>query len=277
MLNISKNKNSSYASGNLPLNLNISPKTVGKPVREPALNKWKRPSCEISIIGDVVHNRVLSSLPDSDFARLLPHLQTVTLSSGENIFQPDASGTFVYFPGSAVFSQLNFLEDGRTVETAMIGNEGIVGISVILSSRHNVAPWTQTLLGGNAYRINTAIFKQEFNGCGFLQTSLLEYLNLYIKQISQRVVCNNHHIIEERFSTWLLMLDDRCGKNKLVLTHEQIAQMLGVHRPSITCIAQDLRNKGIINYIRGRISILNRKKLEESACECYSVINHKSN
>ena len=274
MLNISKNKNLSYASRNLSLNLSINPtNVVTQPVREPAVNKWKRAPREATSLGEVVNNQVLSSLPDDDFARLLPHLQTVTLSSGENIFQPDDGGTFVYFPGTAVFSQLNFLEDGRTVETAMIGNEGIVGISVILSSRHNVAPWTQTLLGGSAYKINTAIFKQEFSGSGFLQTSLLEYLNLYIKQISQRVVCNNHHLIEERFCSWLLMLDDRCGKNKLVLTHEQIAQLLGVHRPSVTCIAQDLRNKGIINYIRGRISILNRQKLEDSACECYSVIN----
>jgi len=275
MLDIYKDKNLPYPVRNLPLDLNTNPKTVNAPVRATVLNKWKRTLREMSSIGDVIQSRILSSLPDNDFARLLPHLQIVTLSSGENIFQPDDNGTFIYFPGTAVFSQLNFLEDGRTVETAMIGNEGIVGISLILSSRHSVAPWTLTLLGGSAYRINTSIFKQEFSSCGFLQTSLLEYLNLYIKQISQRVVCNNHHLIEERFCTWLLMLDDRCCKNRLILTHEQIAQLLGVHRPSVTCIAQDLRSKEIINYIRGRISILNRKKLEASACECYSVINHK--
>lgn len=275
MLNIYKNKNTSYHVRNLPSNLSTNPTTVGTSVKEPVLNKWKRISRETFSIGEVIHNRVLSSLPDSDFARLLPYLQAVTLSSGENIFQPGDDGVYVYFPETAVFSQLNVLEDGRTVETAMIGNEGMVGVSSILNTRRNVSPWTQTLLGGNAFRINTASFKEEFNRGGFLQTSLLEYLDFYIKQISQRVVCNNHHLVEERFSTWLLMLDDRCGKNKLVLTHEQIAHLLGVHRPSVTCIAQVFRHKEIISYIRGQVSILNRRKLEDSACECYSAINWK--
>jgi len=277
MLSIYKNKNASYTVKNLPLNLSTnSTTTASASVREPVLNKWKRISRKTFSIGEVTHNRVLSSLPESDFARLLPHLQAVTLSSGENIFQPGDDSVYVYFPETAVFSQLNVLEDGRTVETAMIGNEGIVGISSILNSRQNVTPWTQTLLGGNAFRINTSYFKEEFNNGGFLQTSLLEYLDFYIKQISQRVVCNNHHLVEERFSTWLLMLDDRCGKNKLILTHEQIAHLLGVHRPSITCIAQNFRNKEIIDYIRGQVSILNRRTLEELACECYSAINWKS-
>lgn len=272
MLNTCKTKGASYPLRNVPLNSDINP-LVGITVREPISNNWKSLPAETLFIGEVTRNRVLASLPDRDSARLLPHLQIITFASGENVFQTNEDGAYVYFPETAVFSQLNFLEDGRTVETAMVGSEGVVGISSILSGRRNAAPWTQTLLGGSAFRINTNIFKQEFEHGGFLQRSLLEYLDCYITQISQRVVCNNHHTIEERFSTWLLMLDDRCEKNKLVLTHEQIAQLLGVHRPSVTCIAQNLRNKQIIDYIRGRVSILNRRKLQESACECYSAIS----
>jgi CRP-like cAMP-binding protein len=235
---------------------------------EAVVANWKQFANETSGVKTFITNKLLSALPESEFARILPRLQNVTLASGEDIYQPHGSSEFLYFPETAVFSQLNILEDGRTVETAMIGNEGITGLSTVLSFC-STTYWTQTLISGSAWRISADAFKQEFSRGGHLQAELLDYMNSYIAQISQRVICNNHHRIEERFSTWLLMLADRSRENKLVLTHDQIAYFLGVHRPSVTCIAQDLRNNGIIDYMRGRIFILDREKLEDSACECY--------
>jgi len=272
MLDGYKNSNG-ISKKNVALNLVARPPALGKPVKEIELNNWNKTTGKTFFIGEFSSSRLLSALLDSDLGRLMPYFQAVTFACGENVYQPDDGGHFIYFPESAVFSQINILEDGKTVETAMIGNEGIVGITAILGSQISSVPWTQTLVGGNALKINTLIFKQEFRRNGVLHPAFFEYLNTFIKQITQKAVCNQHHLIEERFSTWLLMIDDRCGNDKLVLTHEQIAHFLGVHRPSVSCIAQNLRDRGIINYSRGRISILDRLSLENSACECYTVIN----
>lgn len=266
MLNNYKAENG-YAGKNLGSHLSVRPSFAGESVK----NGLKHFSGGTSSIKTLLTNRLINILPDSDFARLLPRLQTVSLNFGEDVYQPGGAGDFLYFPETAVFSQLNILEDGRTVETAMIGSEGITGLTSMLSF-YPTTYWTQTLIAGSALRIDAKFFKQEFNRGGFLQAALLNYMNSYITQISQRVICNNHHRIEERFSTWLLMLDDRSEKNNLILTHDRIAYFLGVHRPSVTCIAQELRNSGIIDYMRGRIYILDRQKLEDSACECYSAV-----
>ncbi|MBA2493751.1 MAG: Crp/Fnr family transcriptional regulator [Acidobacteria bacterium] len=246
--------------------LKVSQPFVGKGFA----SHWNQVSRETFPIGRLTNNTLLLALPSIDFARLLPHLQMVSFNSGEDIYQPDGTSEFLYFPETAVFSQLNILADGRTVETAMIGYEGIAGLSTILSFQPKTF-WTQTLIAGIALRINAKNFKPEFGRGGFLQAVLLDYINLYVAHISQRAICNIHHRIEERFCSWLLMLDDRNRKSRLILTQEQIAYFLGVHRPTLTLIAQDLRNNGIIDYIRGRIFILNRQKLEQSACECYSL------
>lgn len=157
----------------------------------------------------------------------------------------------------------------------MIGYEGILGISAVLSSDINATGnWIHTIIGGRVCMLPVRSFKKELADNRFLQMSFLEYLNSYIKQISQRVVCGNHHLIEERLSTWFLMLDDRCDKDGLRITHEQIAHFLGVHRPSITFIAQALRKKDIIEYSRGRIKILDRSRLEQLACECYKTAKY---
>ncbi len=271
MLNNYKNSNG-ISKKNAALNLIVRSSAVGKSVKENNLNKKSEISGETFSIGEFSANRLLSVLLDSHWSRLMPYFQVVSFTCGENVYQPNDSGHFIYFPETAVFSQINILQDGRTVETAMIGNEGIAGIAAVLGCRMPFIPWTQALIGGSALKINASIFSQEFSRNLVLHKVFFEYLNAYIKQVSQKVVCNQHHLTEERFSTWLLMIDDRCRINKLALTHEQIAHFLGVHRPSVTFIAQNLRDKKIINYSRGQISILNRQKLENSACECYAAI-----
>lgn len=271
MLNDYKGNTVSYKKNSL--NLIVPAPVNGKSVKEPVLNKWNQSSGGTYSIGEFSTNRLLAVLPDSEILRLMPYFQSVTFTCGENVYQPGDSGNFIYFPETAVFSQVNVLEDGRTVGTAMIGNEGLTGIATVLKEKKSFVPWMQTLIGGSALKINACIFKQEFYQSSVLKSIFFEYLNNFINQVIQKAVCNQYHLTEERFSTWLLMLDDRSGKNKLVLTHEQIAYFLGVHRPSITCIAQNLRDKGIINYSRGRISVINRQKLQTSACECYTMLS----
>lgn len=267
MINTCRIENCSAGKKILP-NASVKPSFGDKIIN----SQWKKVFNKTSLIKTFLANRLLNALPDIDFARLLPHLQTVSFGGGEDVYQPDGSSDFLYFPETAVFSQLNILEDGRTVETAMIGSEGIAGMSSVLSFQP-ATPWTQTLVAGSALRINAQILKQEFNRGGFLQAELLDYLNSYVRQISQKVICSSHHRIEERFSTWLLMLDDRNAQDKLVLTHDQIAHFLGVHRPSVSGVAQDLRDDGVIDYIRGQIFILDRQRLKSVACECYSSKN----
>lgn len=215
-------------------------------------------------------NKILNALDDDDYARFAVHLQVVSLQSGEVIYQPEDDCNYIYFPETAVFSQMNTLESGKTVEIALVGHEGIIGLSSILG-REPTNLGTQTLLSGSAFRIGRKIFNGLFAESSLFQSSFFEYLNAYIRQVSQRAVCNNHHRIEHRFATWLLMLADRSRQDNLVLTQEQIAAVLGVQRPSVTGIAQNLRSLGTIDYVRGRID-LNRQKLEKTACECYSVV-----
>ncbi len=224
----------------------------------------------VATVENAVANRLLAALPSGDFERLLPLMQLVFIKTGEVVYQPEGNCDYIYFPETAVFSQMSILENGKTIETAMIGSEGMLGISSVLDF-HPTNFWTQALAGGSAFKMSRQIFRQETMLGGRLQTVFLKYVNAYIKQLSQRAVCNNHHCIENRFSTWLLMLADRSNRVKLALTQEQIATALGVQRPSVTGIAQNLRNRGIIEYLRGHI-VVNRRKLKAAACECYSAI-----
>ena len=222
-------------------------------------------------IKKLISNQFLKDTLESDLVRLLPFLEPVSLSFGESIYQMDDIIDYVYFPESAVFSQTSISEDGRMNEISMTGQEGVVGFLAVFNSCPQ-GFWTQISVAGSALKISSDVLKREFAGSNSIQNSFLNYINSYISQISQRVICNNHHRIEERFYTWLLMLHDRCSTNKLQLTHEQIADCLGVNRPSITQITQTLREKEIINYKRGEITISDRKKLEVMACSCYKNV-----
>lgn len=216
-------------------------------------------------------NRILSALSVEDFERLKPSLEAVTFSEGEDIYKPEDKINFVYFPETAVVSQFHILEDGRTMEIAMIGKDGATGFGALFGSE-NADCFSQISVAGGAYRIGVETLKQEFNRGGALQKLLLEYSNRYVAQISRGVVCNNYHSIEKRFCTWLLMLCDRHGANRIGLTHSQIAGYLGVHRPSFTHIASTLRERGIIDYSRGYLKVTDRAGLLESSCDCYARI-----
>lgn len=216
-------------------------------------------------------NRILNRLSLEDFARVQPFLERVALVAGEDIYKPEDRIRFVYFPETAVISQFHILEDGRTMETAMVGRDGASGCAAIFGATNAECFW-QISVAGAGFRINSEILKQEFARGGSLQKLLLEYVNRYAAQISRSVVCNNYHSIERRFSTWLLMLCDRHGANRIGLTHSQIAAYLGVHRPSFTHIASNLREKGIIDYSRGFLKITDRRALLSASCDCYAEI-----
>ncbi len=243
---------------------------VSEVVRRPLIKNSKQTFLETFNVKKLTSNRLLGSLNAADFSRLQPYLEPVSLSQGESLYQPPDRIRCIYFPESAVISDLQMLEDGRTVEIAMTGKEGVTGLSSAFNSQ-TAANWTEVVVAGNALKLNAQILRQEFACNNSLQTSLFGCLNSYIEQISQKVICNNYHQLKERFCSWLLMLQNRSGSNRLSLTHEQIARFLGVHRPGITHLANELREREIIDYRRGQIIIINCRELENLTCSCFRL------
>jgi CRP-like cAMP-binding protein len=220
-------------------------------------------------------NKILTGLPGEDFARLLPFLEPVSLACGEDLYGFGESVHFVYFPENVVLSQIHLLADGSTVEAALIGNEGIAGLSVIFNSPRP-DHWTQVTVAGSALRIKAEVIKEDFARGKAMQQLLLGYASERLAQLAQRAVCNGRHSVDQRFSNWLLMVHDRVGDNELLLTHEQIAQHLGTRRAGITSAATSLRDKQIISYSRGQLRITDRQALENTACECYRTLSQRN-
>lgn len=206
------------------------------------------------------------------FSELLPLMERVALKGGDYLYHSGEKVDYIYFPETAVMSEFQILEDGRTLEISMTGREGIMGFLPIYSS-HTNTNWTQVSVPGTAVRITSRLFENELQKNSPLQSLLFSYLSDYVGQISQRAVCNSYHSIEQRFCSWLLMLQDRRESSCFPLTQEQIARSLGAHRPSVTHIAQNLRERKIIDYVRGKIFIKNRMELENSACCCHMEID----
>lgn len=220
-------------------------------------------------------NRLLTALPGEDFARLLPHLEPVTLARGSNLYELGGSVSHVYFPENAVVSQLHILEDGSTTEAAIIGREGMTGLSAVFGSPAP-AHWTQVTIAGSALRVDAELLRQEFACGGAVQRVLLAYASARMACLARKAVCNGRHTVVERLCCWLLTVHDRAGDNRLTLTHEQIANHLGTRRAGISEAAGNLRERGVISYARGQVRIANRRALEEAACECYRTLNRLS-
>lgn len=227
-----------------------------------------------SDIETVPTNSILQALPADLSKFLAPSLKPVVLRKEEFIYQEDDRLDFIYFPVTAVVSEFKMLEDGRMVEIAVTGNEGAIGLSSMFSNSHTAQNYTQVSQAGTAKRLDAVTFEKLLKSNETLRTGLNRFVDLYIRQISQKAICNMYHSVKERLCTWLLMVQDRCGRSTLNLTHEQIARTLGVYRPSITCIAQELRELKLINYSRGGISITSRERVKKSACTCYMELSH---
>jgi CRP-like cAMP-binding protein len=213
---------------------------------------------------------MLDGLPPDDYDRFIPHVQEVNLPLSRVLFRPEDEIDFAYFPTTCIVSLLTQLEDGTGLEVGLVGREGFVGVSSILGGTETKVATVQA--AGSALKIRVAALREEFKKGGALQVSLLRYLHALMSQISQSAVCNARHPLPGRLARWLLMYHDRLDKDEFELTHEFMAAMLGVRRPGISETASVLQQKGLIAYRRGLVRILDRKGLEDFACECYPVV-----
>ncbi|MEP0800152.1 Crp/Fnr family transcriptional regulator [Funiculus sociatus GB2-M1] len=216
-------------------------------------------------------NRLLATLLEPEYQRLVPHLEHVSLPLGQVLHKRGESIEYVYFPHRAIVSLLSTPEEGSKVEVGLVGNEGVVGIPNILGD--NIAATTAMVqLAGSGMRIKASLIKSEFQQGGVLQSLLLRYTQALYALASQNAACNRLHHLEERLARWLLLVCDRVGSNELRLTQEFISEMLGVRRAGVTDAANSLQQAGLIRYHRGKITIVNRQELEAACCPCYGII-----
>jgi CRP-like cAMP-binding protein len=215
-------------------------------------------------------NRILAGLPESELARLLPLLKPVTLSAGEEVSDGTA-GQFIYFPETAVISSISAMEDGKSTEVGMIGFEGVADVTSLLGKDRN-GHFLNVSIAGRALKASADDVAREMSARNALQPRLLEYTATYVAQISQRSACGVLHQLEQRFAIWLLLLSDRLPDEVIQITHERIAERLGVRRAGVTVVAANMKAAGIISYSRGSLRILDRGKLEDLACECYDTL-----
>src|SRR3984885_6943584 len=216
-------------------------------------------------------NQLLASLPDLELRRLLPHLDYVEMPLGCVLYESGGVEKSVYFPTSTIVSLLYVMENGDAAEIAVIGNEGMVGISLFLGGGSTPSR-AVVQSGGRGFRVKAQILKDEFDRSGPVAHLLLRYTQALITQMSQTAVCNRHHSLDQQLCRWLLMSLDRLRGSELMMTQELIANMLGVRREGVTEGALKLQKAGLISYSRGRIKILDRKGLEQRVCECYAVV-----
>ena len=216
-------------------------------------------------------NHLLAALPAAEFERLSPHLELVPLLLGEILYEPGGQMRHACFPTTAIVSLHYVMESGASAETAGVGNEGVVGISLFMGG--DTTPSSAVVqMAGHAYRLDGRLLIQEFRRGGLMQHLLLRYTQALITQMFQTAACNRHHSVEQQLCRWLLLTLDRAPSRELVMTQELVASMLGVHREGITESAGKLQHAGIIRYRRGHISVLERSGLEAHACECYAVV-----
>ena len=235
-----------------------------------AINTKRSASASVPVV--TTNNLILKSLPKQLFETMRPSLRSVFVKRDQYLYMQEDRLDYVYFPETAVVSELRTLDDGRMVEVAITGREGAAGLSSLVCSSR-VANCTQISQSGSIVRIESSILKKLMRIYPDLNNMLAPHLDQYIRQISQRAICNMYHSVKERLCTWLLMVQDRSGRKMLKLTHEQIARTLGVYRPSVTCIALDLKKEGLIDYSRGGIAINDRDGLESNACHCYMELS----
>jgi CRP-like cAMP-binding protein len=216
-------------------------------------------------------NHILAALPAEDYARLLPDLELVPVPLGWAVHESGGQMGYVYFPTTSIVSLLYVMEDGASAEIAIVGNEGLVGIALFMGGETTPSR-AVVQSAGDAYRLKSAVLKNEFERGGTLQHLLLRYTQAMITQMAQTAVCNRHHSLEQQLCRWLLLSLDRLSSNVLTMTQELIANMLGVRREGVTEAAGTLQAEGLIHYSRGKITVLDRPKLEQRVCECYAVV-----
>ncbi|HEY9502593.1 MAG TPA: Crp/Fnr family transcriptional regulator [Pyrinomonadaceae bacterium] len=225
---------------------------------------------------DPVENQLLAALPRDEYERLLPRLQQVSFSLGEVVYEFGGHLDYVFFPTTSIISLLYTMENGASAEMGLTGNDGVVGIALFMGGG-TMPNRAVVQSAGAAIRMKAKVLQDEFARGGKFQHLLLRYTQALITQISQTAVCNRLHSVEQQLCRWLLLSHDRVKADELIMTQELIADMLGVRREGVTVAAGRLQDSGAISYVRGHIKILDRKKLEETVCECYRVVKDEFN
>jgi CRP-like cAMP-binding protein len=218
-----------------------------------------------------LENHLLAALPDAEAQRWLPQLERVDMPLGQVLYESGGTLSHVYFPTTAIVSLLYVMENGASAEIAVVGNEGIVGISLFMGG-DSTSSRAVVQSAGLGYRLKAQIMKDDFNRAGPVLHLLLRYTQALITQMAQTAVCNRHHSLDQQLCRWLLLSLDRLQGNELVMTQELIANMLGVRREGVTEGALKLQQAGLIRYARGHISVLDRDGLQRRSCECYAVV-----
>ena len=223
---------------------------------------------------DPTLNHLFAVLPEAERQRWLSQLEWVELPLGKVLYEPGDRLSHVYFSTSAIVSLLYVMENGASAEIAVVGNDGILGVSLFMGGESTPSR-AVVQSAGQAFRLRAQTIKEEFMSSGPVMRVLLRYTQALITQMAQTAVCNRHHNLHQQLSRWLLLSLDRLPGNELVMTQELIANMLGVRRESVTAGALGLQKAGLIRYKRGHISVLNRAGLERHTCECYAVVKRE--
>src|SRR6202451_1692535 len=225
----------------------------------------------LSRTADLNKNHLFASLPEAEWMRWSPLLEHVRMPLGEVIYESGVTLSYVYFPTTAIISLLYVMQNGASAEIAVVGNEGIVGISLFMGGQSTPSR-AVVQSAGSGYRLKAQVMKAEFDKAGPVLQLLLRYTQALITQMAQTAVCNRHHSLDQQLCRWLLLSLDRLQGNELVMTQELIANMLGVRREGVTEGALKLQQAGLIRYARGHISVLDRDGLQKRSCECYAVV-----
>jgi CRP-like cAMP-binding protein len=223
---------------------------------------------------DPKQNHLLGAIPATEWARFAPHLTPVVLELGDVIYESGTDQPYVYFPTNSIVSLLNVMKDGSSAEIAIVGNEGLIGISLLMGG--DTTPSRAIVQSaGYAVRMKAEFIRDEFILAGPVQQLFLRYTQALLTQMAQTAACNRHHSVDQQLCRWLLMSLDRLSSDTLSMTQELIANMLGVRRGGVTDAAGKLQRAGVIQYSRGRIQVLDRPRLEGLACECYEVVREE--
>jgi CRP-like cAMP-binding protein len=225
----------------------------------------------MALAADPRQNQLLAALPDAEWARWLPQLEPVDMPLGKVLYESGSKLSHVYFPTTSIVSMLYVMEDGASAEIAVVGHEGLVGISLFMGGETTPSR-AVVQSAGQGLRLKANVMMQEFNRAGPVLHLLLRYTQALITQMAQTAVCNRHHSLDQQLCRWLLLSLDRLHSDELVMTQELIANMLGVRREGVTEAAGRLQQAGLIQYSRGHIKVLDRRSLEQRTCECYAVV-----
>jgi CRP-like cAMP-binding protein len=219
-------------------------------------------------------NRLLARLPPKEYQRLLPHLRLVPLELKHILYEAQSPIDYAYFPNQGVISALTVMKDGRAIEVATIGDEGMVGLPLLVGAK-TTANRMIVQVPGEALRMGADVLRREASRDSPLRRWLVRYHSAFLSQVSQAVACNGLHSVSQRCCRWLLMTQDRAHSDVFPMTHELLAEMLGVRRSTVSEVLEPLKEQGLIRYSRGKLTILDPEVLKAGSCECYRMINEE--